>query len=187
MSPVRGLVRVLGTPLRVPAHDLDAPARLDAIVVLGAPLLPSGRLSDVLIERVEAALALWRAGGAPLVCVTGGDTGAGHNEADAMGEALLAGGLPADALRLERAARSTTENARLTAALLAADGVRSVWVVSQPFHGRRARRCFRASGFDVRVWPITDSVELRHPARGLRWIVREYAALARDLVGTTLR
>lgn len=168
------LARALGAPLRV----VDPLTPLGAIVVLGAPLLPDGSLSDVLSERVDAGLALWRAGGAPLVCVTGGATGAGHNEADAMASALLARGLPPSALRRERASRTTAENARFCADLLAADQVRAVWLVSQPFHGRRARLLFRRVGLDVCVWHIDDSLEYRQPRRALRWIGREYAAWA---------
>jgi uncharacterized SAM-binding protein YcdF (DUF218 family) len=172
------LARLLGAPLAI----AEPVATLDAIVVLGAPLLPDGRPSDVVAERIAAALDLWRRAGAPIVCVTGGSTGAGHNEADAMAGALLAGGLPAAALRRERASRSTDDNARLSAALLAADGVRSVWLVTQPFHGRRARRCFRRAGLDAHVWAIADSIQHRQPRRALRWITREYAAWLREVV-----
>jgi uncharacterized SAM-binding protein YcdF (DUF218 family) len=172
------VVRWLGAPLRI----ADPVAAVDAIVVLGAPLRGDGELGDVVGERVAAAVALWRAGGAPLVCVTGGSTGAGHNEADAMAEAVIAAGVPSTAVRRERVSRSTDDNARLTAALLAADGVRTVWLVTQPFHGRRARRCFRRAGLEARVWPIVDSLEYRQPRRAARWIAREYAAWARDLL-----
>lgn len=172
------VARLVGAPLRV----ADPLRPLDAIVVLGAPLLPDGSLSDVLAERVTAALDLYRRGGAPLVCVSGGTTRGGHNEADAMAAALRALGLPEAALRCERASTSTDDNARLTAALLAGDGARAVWLVTQPFHGRRARRCFRRAGLDAHVWAIADSLQHRQPRRALRWIGREYAAWLRELV-----
>ena len=57
----------------------------------------------------------------------------------------------------------------------------AVWIVTQPFHGRRARRCFRRAGLDARVWPIVDGIEEREPSRALRWIAREYAAWLREL------
>jgi len=175
---VGALARAAGAPLRV----VDSPEPLDAIVVLGAPLRPDGGLSDVLAERVAGGLAAWRAGGAPIVCVTGGDTGAGHNEADAMAAALIASGLPREAVRVERTARTTAENATRVAALLAPERVRRVWLVTQPFHGRRARRVFRAAGLEVRVWHIEDSLQYAQPRRALRWITREYAAWIRALV-----
>lgn len=147
---------------------------LDAIVVLGAPLGPRGTLSPILEERVEAGAALWRAGGGKLVVATGGTTTGGRPEAAAMAEALRARGVAG--VLVEDASRTTAENARCVAALLAPHGARSIWLVTQPFHGRRAARLFRAAGFDAHVWHIEDSLEYRDRRRALRWLVREYAA-----------
>jgi uncharacterized SAM-binding protein YcdF (DUF218 family) len=170
--------RALGAPLA--PHD-DPAARADAIVVLGAPLRPDGALSEVLRERVDAGAALWHAGAAPLVCVTGGPSRGGRTEADAMAEALAAAGVPADAVRVERASRHTADNARLTAALLAADRVRRVWLVTQPFHLRRARWLFRQAAFDVLTYRIPDGLQDQDAGRALRWITREYAAWAKAI------
>jgi uncharacterized SAM-binding protein YcdF (DUF218 family) len=96
-----------------------------------------------------------------------------------MAEGLRALGVP-DVL-VERASLTTLENARLTRPMLDAHGVRSLWVVTQPFHGRRSARLFRQAGFDAHVWHIADSVEYRDRRRAVRWLVREYAAWARLL------
>lgn len=96
-----------------------------------------------------------------------------------MGEALHAAGIPDDALLLECASRTTADNARLTAALLAPHAVRSVWLVTQPFHGRRAAHLFARAGLDAHVWHIADSLEYRDRRRALRWVIREYAAWAK--------
>jgi uncharacterized SAM-binding protein YcdF (DUF218 family) len=154
---------------------------LDAIVVLGATLGPDGTLSPVLAERVAAAAALWHAGGGRFVVASGGLTaGPLRAEADAMADGLRALGVP-DVL-IERASRNTFENARLTRPILEARGVRSLWIVTQPFHGRRSARLFRRAGFDAHVWHIADSVEYRDRRRAVRWLVREYAAWARLLM-----
>lgn len=156
-------------------------AALDAIVVLGAPLGPGEALSPVLAERVAAAAALWHAGGGRLVVATGGVTrGAQRAEADVIAAALRERGVP-DVL-VERASQTTRENARLTRPILEAHGVRSLWIVTQPFHGRRSARLFRRAGFAAHVWHIADSVEYRDRRRAVRWLVREYAAWARLLV-----
>jgi len=150
-------------------------AARDAIVVLGAPLGPGDALTPVLAERVAAAAALWRAGGGRLVVATGGVTrGAVRAEADVMADALRALGVPE--VIVERASQTTLDNARLTRPLLAARGARSLWIVTQPFHGRRGARLFRAEGFDAHAWHIADSLEYRDRGRALRWLVREYAA-----------
>ena len=160
--------------LEWPLVRRDAFERCDAIVVLGAPLARD-RLTPMLAERCAAAAALWHAGGAPQVVATGGTTrGASRAEADVMAEALRAAGIPEDALVVERASQTTADNARLTAALL--PGARSVWLVTQPFHGRRAAHLFARAGLVPRVWHIADSLEYRDRRRAARWLVREYAA-----------
>jgi uncharacterized SAM-binding protein YcdF (DUF218 family) len=81
---------------------------------------------------------------------------------------------------VESRSRTTAENARFTAELLAEQlrpgAIRTMWIVTQPFHGRRAARLFREAGFDPRVWHIDDSLQYRERRRALRWLVREYAA-----------
>jgi uncharacterized SAM-binding protein YcdF (DUF218 family) len=155
--------------------------RRDAIVVLGAPLRPDGALSPTGAERVAAAAALWRAGGGSLVVVTGGVTrGARRAEAEVMAEALEAQGVPG--VIVERQARTTLDNARLTRPLLEARGVRSLWIVTQPYHGRRGVRLFRQVGFDAHAWHIDDSLEYQDRGRALRWLIREYAAWLRLLL-----
>jgi len=173
------LAALLERPLTIDGTArADAPvAALDAIVVLGATLGPGDTLSAVLAERVAAAAALWHAGGAPLIIVTGGVTGrAARAEADVMADALARLGVP-DVVR-ERASRTTRDNARLTAPLLAARGARSLWLVTQPFHARRSVRLFRRAGFDARAWHIADGLQARDRRRAVRWLVREYAAWA---------
>ena len=96
--------------------------RRDAIVVLGAPLTPDGRPSAVVAERVAVAAALWHAGGAAQVIVTGGRTrGAPRSEAAAMAAALRAAGRtapPSPARRGARAPRGTPRPAPVRSACL---------------------------------------------------------------------
>ncbi len=169
------LASALEAPLAI-GHPLE---RLDAIVVLGAPLTPSGALSPILAERVHSAAALYHAGGAPRVVASGGITlHAQRAEAVTIADALRAAGIP-DVL-VEDRSRTTAENARFTAELLAPGA--TVWLVTQPFHGRRAARLFRRSGLAPRVWHIADSLQYRDRKRALRWLVREYAAWGKLLV-----
>jgi uncharacterized SAM-binding protein YcdF (DUF218 family) len=145
---------------------------LDAIVVLGAPLI-GDRLTAPLIERIEAAAALYRAGAAPIVVATGGTTrGASRAEAAAIAEGLRERGVPG--VLVEDKSQTTAENAAFTAALLGAG--KSVWLVTQPFHGRRAARLFRKAGLDAHVWHIDDSLQYRDRKRAMKWVTREYFA-----------
>jgi uncharacterized SAM-binding protein YcdF (DUF218 family) len=175
------LARALELPLESgPRGHLDLEPR-DAIVVFGAPLKHDA-LTPILDERVAAALALWRAGGGRVVVATGGVTrGARRAEADALADALIAGGVPRDAVIVERASLTTADNAALTAAALAPLGARTVWIVTQPFHARRAAYLATRAGLDARVYPMPDSLQYRDRRRALRWLVREYGAWARLL------
>jgi uncharacterized SAM-binding protein YcdF (DUF218 family) len=175
MGAIAELVGLAGAPLG--AADPRRP--VDAIVVLGAPLDPTGALSPIAEERVVAGVAAFAAGLAPILCVTGGTHapgGAGPREADAMAARAHALGVPRAAIVIEREARSTAENAALVRARL--PDARVVALVTQRFHARRARRCFRRVGFEALVWPIVGGLAAAQPGSAARWIAREYAAWA---------
>ena len=171
-----GVNRLLGAPLRVHHREQTA----DAIVILGAKLRADGSPTGVLEERIRAGVALWRRGLAPVICVTGGGR-PGRVEADVMAERARDLGVPHSALRSERMSRNTAENARFCARLLAQEGRRKVWLVTQPFHSRRAAFLFRKYHLEPLCWRIEPSLEQADPALGLRWIAREYVALCHCL------
>lgn len=141
-------------------------------MVLGSPTA-GDRLTAVGEERVRAGVELWRRGLAPVLCFSGGG-----GEAALMVARARELGVPGDAIRLEPTARNTRENAYAAGELLAAEGRQVVWVVTQPFHLRRAAYWLKRAGLEPRPWLIEDSVQYRRPERALRWIGREYAAWA---------
>jgi len=164
--------RVLGRPFAIDPRELEA---RDAIVVLGASLGPRDAMTPILAERVAAAAALFAAGAAPQVITTGGVTGrARRAEAEVLRDELVAAGVPRDAITVEDRAQTTADNARFTAALVA-PGAR-VWLVTQPFHAKRAEYLFRAAGLEASAWHIAESLEYVDHRRATRWYVREYAA-----------
>ncbi len=172
------IARVLGRPFAITNRPFEV---RDAIVVLGAALGPGATLTPVLAERVAAAAALFAAGAAPRLIPTGGLTRGAHRaEADVLADALVAAGVPRAAITVEDRAKTTADNARFTAALVPA-GAR-VWLVTQPFHARRAERLFRAAGLDARAWHIAGSAQYRDHRRAVRWYLREYAAWAKLLL-----
>lgn len=169
----RGGVETLASLLSWPLVRSSPEQPADAIVVLGARLRADGALTAALEERVRVGAALYRRGVAPLVVVTGGGP-TGSEEAPAMAARARSRGVPPGRLRIEPRARNTAENARFVAALLA-PGAR-VWLVTQPFHLRRAMYWFRKAGLIPLAWHIENSLQYRNPALALRWIGREYAA-----------
>ena len=180
---LRFLVRVLGAPLRA-HHPLQ---HADAIVVLGTPLDPQGALTAIGEERVRAGAKAWHEGIAPRLVLTGGRAPfarqpAGASEAAAMADYARELGVPDDVLVVEDASSSTFENARECARLLLPRGAKKVWIVSHPFHLRRAMRQFRRAGFEPLGWLIAGSLEETLPWWGLRRVLREYVSWAKALL-----
>jgi uncharacterized SAM-binding protein YcdF (DUF218 family) len=174
------LVRIFGRPLERRDHFTT----VDAIVVVGSPLAADGSLSDVLEERVATGVALWKRGVAPRLLLAGGRAPGQRSllaEAEAMAERAFVLGVPRSAIVVERESRNTSMNAKNIAVLCSGLAIRTVIVVSQPFHLRRAVLWFRRMGLDAVGHAASDSVQFRQPSRGLRWVGREYVSLARDL------
>lgn len=150
--------------------------KADAIVVLGAAVLPDGRPTQAVYGRVRKAVALYHAGYAPTVVVSGGVGASGYSEAATMQALAVAGGVPEGAIVLEPAATRTLESAEYIAALAQGRGWASVIVVSDPFHLARSGRLFAASGFEAQTAPANDWYYRPETRRFYR--VREVVALA---------
>jgi len=105
-----------------------------AIVVLGAAQW-AGRPSPVLRARLDHALALWRAGLAPVLILTGGrGTHDTITEADVGRAYVLREGVPAGVVLTEARGRTTNESMRGVATLMQARGAHDAILVSDPFH-----------------------------------------------------
>ena len=140
---------LIGTGLYVAMYEPspELPAG-QAIVVLGGNAATDGSLTGESAQRMASAIALFEAGAAPLLVVTGGgDRPVAPNMADAARDA----GIPQDAILVEAAARSTLQNALFTADLDALDKTQPIILVTQRYHLPRAWASFRWAGFrDVR-------------------------------------
>lgn len=169
----RRVVRIFGAPL-ARSHP---PRKADAVVVLGSRLRADGSLSDVGEERVRAGVEIWRRGLAPVLALTGGrDRLASASIAEAVALAARARelGVPESDLRVEADSRNTADNARFLAKILLPENRRVVWVVTQPFHLRRALFWFGRAGFEPLGHLIEDGIQDRHPALAAKWIAQEW-------------
>jgi uncharacterized SAM-binding protein YcdF (DUF218 family) len=124
----------------------------DALVLLGCRVA-AGALPAAAARRAARAAEAFRSGLAPRVVVTGGRTWEGCVEADRLGRELVTHGVPRERLLLERAARTTRENAALTARLLAPLGCHRIGLVSCDWHLARALWSFRREGFEAQPVP----------------------------------
>ena len=137
------------------------PHQSEVIVVLGG----------VWNWRADGAAALFKAGAAPRIIVSGDGDG------PLIRDRLVSHGVPAGAIELEDRSRNTRENAEFTARLLKQQGVHRAIVVTSWFHTRRALNCFAASAPEVRF----ASQPVEHPEAFPAQVVhvsREYAKTA---------
>ncbi len=135
----------------------DTSAHASAIVVLGAAQY-LGRPSPVLRARVDHAIELWRRGQAPRIIFTGG-----FGDHDTTSEAAVAEryaiehGVPAQAILIENAGRSTVESLRRVTTLMEGEPSREVILVSDPFHMLRLAVLARRYGLVPHTSPTKTS------------------------------
>lgn len=163
----------------------NPPARdADAALVLGNRVWLDGAPNPCLAARVDAAVALARAGRVPLLVMSGGvDHEDGRIEAEAMEGLARAAGYAGPVLR-ESASQSTRENLLLSRPVLEAAGVRRVIVVTEPSHLWRTRHLAAGSGFD-RAFDVQYAAapsSCRRWDRSARAALREVAAVVNNAI-----
>lgn len=166
----------------------DQPQTQDAIVCLGAGLSRSAGYDQpgpVSRARAETCAALYAAGVAPIIVVTG--YGAeGHPVSTAMAGVLREAGVPDTAIINEPRAQSTIQNAAYGVPLLP-DDVARVIIVTDRFHLPRAALTFRLftpwdiSGY-ASAMPDRGAIERHRTRTPTRWLIREAAAYGSNAV-----
>ena len=131
----------------------DPPAQADAIVVLGGELNPS---------RSSHAVQLYEDGRASVVVFSGGqykDLGIACSSAQISLQAARELGLPEGVAVIAPEAQSTYDEAVNLRRLVQEHGWRSLILVTDAFHTRRARRTFRTvmPGVTICVSPAPNS------------------------------
>jgi uncharacterized SAM-binding protein YcdF (DUF218 family) len=188
---IRDLLRVAGaaclglalaagyTTYRVWAQgQRDEVRPADAIVVMGAAQY-DGRPSPVFAARLDQGVALFLAGNAPRLVLTGGKAAGDRTTEAAVGRAFaIERGVPPEAIIVEDRSRTTLESVRAVAALLKADGATTALFVSDRPHMLRVLRMaadagVTAWGSPTRTSPIESDLGARVDAT-----VHELAALA---------
>jgi uncharacterized SAM-binding protein YcdF (DUF218 family) len=149
------------------AHTDEArrQSRVQVIAVLGAAQY-NGRPSATFQGRLQHAETLYERGFAARVLVLGGKRpGDRTTEAAAGRQWLLDKGLPADAVVAVPEGSTTLESLRAAAKYLRDQGLRSVLLVSDPWHNLRIRKMARDLGLDAYVSATWHSAARSHWTR----------------------
>jgi uncharacterized SAM-binding protein YcdF (DUF218 family) len=137
-----------------PALNLSAIEKADAIVLLGGALRGDsqvGTLPDLnqYADRLVYAVALYKAGKADYILLSGGSSPGSRSEADLMQDILAIMGVPTEHLILEEQSKNTHDNAVNSARLLQDRGLHRVLLVTSAFHMPRANPLFQAQDLEV--------------------------------------
>lgn len=152
----------------------------DLAVVLGNHVSPAGEPSRRLELRLDAALALHRAGLVPRIVVSGGQDPGSPHEAAVMKRWLVDRGVPEADVIEDRGGINTFETARFVAAYVRAHDLRSVVAVSQYYHLTRTKLALRRFGVPgVSGCAAAIELETREPWSLLRELVGYYRYLLR--------
>lgn len=141
----------------------DSGGKADAIVVLT-------RSEDVMGDRYEEAIELWKARRAPRLFVTS------RENFELTQNLIQAQGYPTRIVSATDCARTTKDEATSTAAILGPQGIKTIILMTDTPHMLRAFLTFQGVGFSVIPRPVDLSPSLRAAKRSFL-VVREYASL----------
>lgn len=119
---------------------------VDAILVLGCGVRPDGTPSLMLQDRLEMGLALYEAGAAPKLLMSGDHSRAEYDEVNVMKNYVLERGVPSEDVFLDHAGFSTYESMYRARDIFQAQ---KIIIVSQRYHLYRAIYDARALGLQA--------------------------------------
>jgi uncharacterized SAM-binding protein YcdF (DUF218 family) len=133
------------------------PGRADAIVVLGGGAeWPHGELSSTALHRTIQGIRLYKEGLAPLLVLSGAQGRTPPTPSARRRALALACDIPRQAIVTDEGATTTRDETDRVAGLLRPRGVRTILLVTDPYHMVRARYLFERAGFAVRAVPASD-------------------------------
>jgi uncharacterized SAM-binding protein YcdF (DUF218 family) len=148
----------------------NASTHFDAVIVPGCPSEDDGALSACQMSRAAWAAILWKRGVAGAFITSGAAVHSRYVEADAIAAGMVALGVPAERIWLERDALHTDENMYFSLRIVRALGWHTVAVASQKGHAAWSCRMLedwglsRCGAFSVDM----DAVIASHPLERLR-------------------
>lgn len=141
----------------------------DAIIVLGAQVLDNYYPSDMLRDRLDGAVELYRAGLSDRILVTGDHREDNYNEVGVMGRYLQEQGIPEEAIFMDHYGLDTYDSIYRSHHVFE---INKAIVVTQTFHLQRALYIARALDLDYQGY-ATDTRTYR---TSLYSFLREYGA-----------
>ena len=152
----------------------------DCIMVLGCSVKPDGTPSDMLRDRIETGVALYKAGVAPKILMSGDHGSVNYNEVGCMKAYAEQLGVPSEDIFLDHAGFCTYDSVVRAKEVF---GVKKMVIVTQKYHLFRA--VFIAKAFGVEAEGVPADLHRYH--NQLNREIREIFGRCKDLLNTIFR
>jgi uncharacterized SAM-binding protein YcdF (DUF218 family) len=138
--------------------EIDTKKRSDVILILGARSYIDKKYNPCLEARVAHAVDLYKQGYASKIIVSGGnDIEDNVNEAETMKEIAIEKGVKTSDVLMEKSATSTYENFLFSQEIITTNKLKSVIIVTEPFHMPRASLIADKLQYTYTISPTRES------------------------------
>ena len=159
----------------VTAQKASQIENIDCIIVLGCQVKENGRPSDMLRDRLDRAIELYKAGVAPKILMSGDHGRTTYNEVKAMKQYAINKGVASADIFMDHAGFSTYETVYRAKEVFK---VKKAVIVTQEYHVFRA--LYIANALDIEMFGVTSDY---HTYRGQTMRdIREILARNKDFL-----
>lgn len=177
---VTNAVTIVGSKGSIVSADEASISSADAIVVLGASVFADGTPSGILQDRLDDGIALYFAGVAPKLIMSGDNGTESYNEVRVMKQYAIAQGVPSEDIFCDHAGFSTYESMYRAKYVF---GCQRIVVATQTYHLYRALWSAKSLGMQATGVP-SDYHEYQ---KQLQYDIREVPARTKDFFKALFR
>lgn len=177
---VTNVVTIVGSKGSIVSADEASISSADAIVVLGASVYADGTPSGILQDRLDDGIALYFAGVAPKLIMSGDNGTESYNEVRVMKQYAIAQGVPSEDIFCDHAGFSTYESMYRAKYVF---GCQRIVVATQTYHLYRALWSAKSLGMQATGVP-SDYHEYQ---KQLQYDIREVPARTKDFFKALFR
>lgn len=170
---VTNVVTIVGAKGSIVSAEEASISSADAIVVLGASVYADGTPSGILQDRLDDGIALYFAGVAPKIIMSGDNGTASYNEVRVMKQYAIARGVPSEDIFCDHAGFSTYESMYRAKYVF---GCERIVVATQTYHLYRALWSAKSLGMQATGVPS----DYREYQKQLQYDIREIPARTKD-------
>ena len=173
-------VTVLATKDHIVSAEAAASFGADAIVVLGASVYADGTPSGILQDRLDDGIALYFAGAAPKIIMSGDNSTVSYNEVQVMKDYAISQGVPSYDIFCDHAGFSTYESMYRAKHVF---GAERIVVATQTYHLYRALYAAQGLGLDS----LGVASDYHDYSKQLQYDLREIPARTKDFFKTLFK